>query len=59
MPWYEPAARAPTSQQRQNNTTNNDDHTNVQNYLDEQWNFPRHSTTNNHNNYVHNYCDCW
>jgi len=58
MPWYEPAARAPTSQQRHNNTnTDNDDHTNVQNYLDEQWkNFPRNSTTNNNtNNYENNY----
>jgi len=56
MPWYEPAARAPTPQRRQNNT-NDDDHTNVQNYLDEQWkNFPRNSTTNNnHNNYENNY----
>jgi len=50
MPWYEPAARAPTSQQRYNNTnTNNDDHVNVQNYLDEQWNFPRNSNNNNNN----------
>jgi len=55
MPWYEPAVRA-TSQRRHNNTTNdNDDHTNVQNYLDEQWNFPRHSSTNNNNNYENNY----
>ena len=49
MPWYEPARRAPTTPLT-NGVNNEDDNTNVQNYLDERWGTLDHERAQHNNN---------